>query len=103
MIYFISIFLVLVDIFVFFWREHKFSFYIWTALWLRKYDVLYFSNDNTNEVSRDFVSVIPSSYVTNWLSLGSTDLWKWRYNVFDLSRDHVVDVSRDFVREISLS
>ena len=56
-----SIFLVLVDIFVFFWGEHKFSFYIWTVLWLRKYDVLYFSRDNTSEVSRDFVSVVPSS------------------------------------------
>ena len=56
-----SIFLVLVDIFVFFGGEHKFSFYIWTVLWLRKYNVLYFSRDNTSEVSRDFVSVVPSS------------------------------------------
>ena len=61
MIYFISIFLVLVDIFVFFRGEHKFSFYIWTALWLRKYNVLYSSRDNTSEVSRDFVSVVHSS------------------------------------------
>ena len=61
MIYFISIFLVLVDIFVVFVGEHKFSFYIWTALWLRKYDVFYFSRENTNEVSRDFASVVPLS------------------------------------------
>ena len=38
-IYFISTFLVLVGIFVFIFGEHKLSFYISTALWLKKYGV----------------------------------------------------------------
>ena len=46
--------LILVGIFVFIFGEHKLSFYISTAVWLRKYDVFYFSRDHTIEVSLDF-------------------------------------------------
>ena len=60
-IYFISTFLVLVGIFMFIFGEHKLSFYNSTVLWFRKYDVFYFSPDNTIEVSRDFLGGPPSS------------------------------------------
>ena len=63
-IYFISTFLVLVGIFVFIFGEHKFSFYISTVLWLRKYDVFDFPFDHTIEVSRDFLGGAPSSWVS---------------------------------------
>ena len=39
---------------MFIFGEHKLSFYNSTVLWFRKYDVFYFSPDNTIEVSRDF-------------------------------------------------
>ena len=69
-IYFISTFLVLVGIFVFIFGEHKFSFYISTVLWLRKYDVFDFPFDHTIEVSRDFLGGAPSSRVSTLLSFG---------------------------------
>ena len=60
-IYFISIFLVLVDIFVFSFGEHKLCFYISTALGLRKY-VFDFSRNHTIELPRDFLGGDPSSW-----------------------------------------
>ena len=61
---FISIFLVLIGIFVFRFGKHKLCFYISTALWLRKY-VFDFSHNHTIEVPRDFLGGAPSS----WFSL----------------------------------
>ena len=69
-IYFISTFLVLGGIFESILGEHKLSFYILTALWLRKYDIFYFSGDHTIEVSRDFVGWIPSSWFITLPSFG---------------------------------
>ena len=69
-IYFISTFLVLVGIFLFIFGECKLSFYIWTALWLKKYDVFYFSPDNTIELSRDILGWAPSSWVSTLPSFG---------------------------------
>ena len=69
-IYFISTFLVLVGIFLFIFGECKLSFYIWTALWLKKYDVFYFSPDNTIELSRDILGRAPSSWVSTLPSFG---------------------------------
>ena len=57
----ISTFLVLVGIFVLIFGEYKFSLYISTVLWVRKYDVFYFPFDHTIEVSRDFLGGAPSS------------------------------------------
>ena len=62
--YFISTCSVLVGIFVFIFEECKLSFFISTALWLRKYDAFYFSPDNTVEVSRGFLGGAPSSWVS---------------------------------------
>ena len=60
-IYFISTFLVPVGIFVFIFGEHKLSFYISTALWLRKYDVFDLSRDYIVEVSSEFLGGALSS------------------------------------------
>ena len=60
MIYFISTFLALVGIFVFILGEHKLSFYISTALWLRTYDVCEFSGDHSIEVSHEFLGGVLS-------------------------------------------
>ena len=83
-VYFISTFLVLVGIFMFIFGEHKLSFYISIALWLRRYDVFDFSRDLTIEVSRNFLGGTPSTWFSTLPS-------------FDLSRDHVIDASHDFV------
>ena len=103
-IYFISTFLVLVGIFMFIFGEHKLSFYISIALWLRRYDVSDFSRDRTIEVSRDFFRWGPFILIQHpnkfW---GSWTLWMWSWNVFDLPRDPVVDASREFVGEVSSS
>ena len=40
---------------MFIFCKHKLSFYISTALWLRKYAVFDFSRDHTIEVSREFL------------------------------------------------
>ena len=61
-VYFISTFLVLVGIFMIIFGEHKLSFYISIALWLRRYDVFDFSRDLTIEVSRDFLGRASSSW-----------------------------------------
>ena len=47
--------------FCIYFGECKLSFYISTALWLKKYDVFDFSRDHTIEVSRDFLGGSPSS------------------------------------------
>ena len=72
-IYFISTFLVLVAIFVFIFGEQKLSFYISTALWLRKYDIFDFPFDHTIEVSREFLGGCPSSWVSTLPSFGGHD------------------------------
>ena len=85
-----------------YFRECKLSFYISTALWLRKYDIFYFSPDNTIEVSRDFFGGAPyilSQHPTKFW--GPWALWMWRQKVFDLSRDHVNDVSHDHNIDVS--
>ena len=69
-IYFISTFLVLVGLFVFIFGKQKLSFYISTALRLRKYDIFYFSFDHTIKVSRDFLGGAPSSWVSTLLNFG---------------------------------
>ena len=58
-VYFISTFLLLVGIFVFIFGEHKLSFYILIALWLRRYDVSDFSRDLTIEVPRGILGGAP--------------------------------------------
>ena len=73
-IYFISRFLVLVGIFVFILGEHKLSFYISTALWLRTYDVCDFSGDHTIEVSHEFLGGVLSFWFSSLPSLGATVL-----------------------------
>ena len=63
-IYFISPFLVLFGILVFIFGEQRLSFYISTALWLRKYNIFDFQFDHTIKVSRDFLGEAPSSWVS---------------------------------------
>ena len=70
-IYFIS---TLVGIFVFILGEHKLSFYISTALWLRTYDVCEFSGDHTIEVSHEFLGGVLSFWFSSLPSLGATVL-----------------------------
>ena len=65
--YFISTFF---DIFVFIFDKHKFSFYISTALWLRKYD--------------DY----PDS--ASYQVLGAMDPANVETERFDLRREHVM-------------
>ena len=104
MIYFVSTFLVLVSILVFIFGECKLSFYISTALWLKKYDVFLFFNWQYNwSVTWLFgwdpfiLSQHPTKFCGPWAS------WMWRQNVFNLSRDHMNVVSRDFAGGVPLS
>ena len=60
-IYFISTFLVLFGILVFIFGEQKLSFYISTALWLRKYNIFDFRFDHIIKVSRDSLVTHPES------------------------------------------
>ena len=69
-IYFISTFLVLIGIFMFIFGEHRLSFYIPIALWLRRYDAFVFSFDCTIEVSHDFLGGDPSSWFSTQTSFG---------------------------------
>ena len=55
---------------MFIFGKHKLSFYISTALWLRKYDGFDFSHDHTIEVLRDFLGGAPSSWFNTLTSLG---------------------------------
>ena len=79
---------------MFIFDKHKLSFYISTALWLRKYDDFDFSRDravdlvdveikrfdlicdHVIDISRHFACEVLSSYVTIQLSLGFIDLVK---------------------------
>ena len=70
-VYFISIFLVLGGIFMFIFGEHKLSFYISIALWLRRYDISDFSHDLTIKVSCDFLGGVPSSWFSTLPSFGA--------------------------------
>ena len=103
MVYFISTFLVLVDIFMFIFGEHKLSFYISIVLWLRRYDVFYFSRDLPLKCHVNFWvgSTHPDS--ATYQVLGIMNLVNVDIKRFDLSRDHVIDASRDFVGGIPSS
>ena len=59
-VYFISTFLVLGGIFMFIFGEHKLCFYISIALWLRRWDVFYFSRDLTLKCHVSWFSTLPS-------------------------------------------
>ena len=61
---------------MFIFDKHKLSFYISTALWLRKYDDFDFSRDR------------------------AVDLVDVEIKRFDLICDHVIDISRDFACEV---
>ena len=50
---------------MFVFGKHKLSFYIETALWLRKYDSFDFSRDQTIQISRDFLGGVLSSQFSN--------------------------------------
>ena len=90
-VYFISIFLVLGGIFMFIFGEHKLSFYISTALWLRRYDISDFSHDLTIKVSCDFLGGVPSSWFSTLPSLVLMNL----VNV-DIKRFWFVTLPRDW-------
>ena len=47
---------------MFIFGEHKLSFYISIALWLRRYDISDFSHDLTIKVSCDFLGGVPPSF-----------------------------------------
>ena len=55
---------------MFIFGKHKLSFYISTALWLRKYDGFNFSSNHTIEASRDFLGGAPSSWFSTLPSFG---------------------------------
>ena len=74
--------------------------YISTSLQLRKYDGFHFLRDHTIEVSRDFLSESPSSWINTLPVLGTMGLANVEIKRFDLTRDHVIDISRDFVGEV---
>ena len=59
---------------MFIFGEHKFSFYISTVLWLRKYDVFDFPFDHTIEVSRDFLDGPPHPESAPYQVLGAMGL-----------------------------
>ena len=83
-----------------FFGKGKLSFYISTALRLKKYDGFDFLRDHTIEVSRDFLGGAPSSWINTLPVLGTMDLANVEIKRFDLTRDHVIDISRDFVGEV---
>ena len=81
---------------MFIFGEHKLSFYISVALWLRRYDIFGFSCDLTMKCHVTFW--VPPTHpdsapyqVLGLMKLVNVD------NVFDVSRDHMIDASRDFV------
>ena len=84
-IYFISVFLVLVGIFVFSFREHKLCFYISTALWLRKY-VFDFSRNHTFELPRDFLGGVPSSWFSTLPRFRGPGPCEWEDKTFLICR-----------------
>ena len=76
----------------------KLSFYISTALWLRKYDGFDFSRDQTIEVSRDFLGGAPSFWFSTLPSSGERRPCESGDKTFRLNtwpRDR-----RDFVGEV---
>ena len=76
----------------------KLSFYISTALWLRKYDGFDFSRDQTSEVSRDFLGGAPSFWFSTLPSSGDRRPCESGDKTFRLNtwpRDR-----RDFVGEV---
>ena len=81
-IYFISTFLVLIGIFMFIFGEHKLSFYIPIALWLRRYDAFVFSCDRTIEVSHDFLGGVPSSWFSTLTSFGGHGPYECGHKMF---------------------
>ena len=89
MVYFISTFLVLVDIFMFIFGEHKLSFYISIALWLRRYDVFDFSCDLPLKCHVNFWVGPPHPDSATYQVLGVMNLVNVDIKRFDLSRDFV--------------
>ena len=81
-----------------FFDKDKPSFYILTALWLKKCDGFGFLRDRT--IARDFFGGGPSSWINTLPVLGTMGLANVEIKGFDLTRDHVIDVSRDFVGEV---
>ena len=78
---------------MFIFDRHKLSFYISTALCLRKYGGFDFSRDHTIEVSRDFLGGAPSFRFSTLPSPGRVGLVNLEIKRFDLTRDHVIDVT----------
>ena len=75
-------------VFVFIFGKDKLSFYISTALWLRKYDGFFiFFCASLGEAPSFWFSTLPV--------LGAIDLVNVEIKRFDLTRDHVIEVSRD--------
>ena len=64
-----------------FFGKGKLSFYILTALRLRKYDGFNFLRDHTIEVSRDFLGGAPHPESTPYQFWGPWALQMWRWNV----------------------
>ena len=89
-VYFISVFLVLGGIFMFIFGEHKLSFYISIALWLRRYDISDFSHDLTIKVSCDFFGRSPLILIqhpTKFWCLWTLWMWTKRFWFVTLPRD----------------
>ena len=90
-IYFISTFLVLVGNFMFIFGERKLSFYISTALWLRKYDFSDFKKTTQFKCHVTFWVGLPQPNSALYQVLGTMGFVNVEIKRFDVSLDHLTD------------
>ena len=88
---------------MFIFGEHKLSFYISIALWLRRYDVFDFSRDLPLKCHVNFWVGPPHPDSATYQVLGVMNLVNVDIKRFDLPCNHVIDASRDFVGGIPSS